>query len=378
MTFRFKVFNRQFGFTLVELLVVITIIAILMGMLLPAINSFREMANRTTCSSNLKQLALATLEYENTHEILPPACTPSGTVPKKTENVPGMTPTNQRENWIIHILPMMEQEALFTEIGAYLKDNAKGIGDTFSQLTGKPKMEEIRSREIKTLLCPSDRLNRTPFIDESGNAWGRCNYGANIGIGKADDMGNNKWWSKPNAKGVMGPRMSVRISDIKDGASNTILIGEIRAGINSSDTRGTWAMGGAGPSATAKNGFLGGEAYGPNAANPNQIGKGDVVFNCNTGKLAMDVKERTRIGLPCTDGSTSNVQATNRSLHSGGVNVAFADGNTRFISDSIGLGDVLSGTNVQADALDSFYKLGVWDKLILSCDGQPIDAESLQ
>ena len=377
MTYKFKVFNRQFGFTLVELLVVITIIAILMGMLLPAVNSFREMANRTTCSSNLKQLALATLEYEHTHQILPPACTQSGTVPKKTENVAPMTPTNQRENWIIHILPMMDQEALYNEIGVYLKGNATAIGASFNQITGQPTMAQIRSRQLKTFLCPSDRLNRTPFVDGEGNSWGRCNYGANMGIAQADYMGNNSWWSKPNAKGVMGPRMSLRITDIKDGASNTILIGEIRAGINSEDTRGTWAMGGAGPSATAKNGFLGGEAYGPNATPP-ALGKGDAVFNCNNGKLAMDTKERTRIGLPCTDGSTSNIQATNRSSHSGGVNLAFADGNTRFISDSIGLGTVVPSIT-QPTGLDTIGKqLGVWDRLILSSDGQPIDAEAIQ
>ena len=378
MTYKFKVFNRHFGFTLVELLVVITIIAILMGMLLPAVNSFREMAHRTTCSSNLKQLALATLEYEHTHEILPPACTQSGTVPNKKTNVAEMTPGNQRENWIIHILPMMEQTALFEEISAYLKDNDKAIGAQFtSTISGLPSMDEIRKRRLKPLLCPSDRLNSTPFVDGSQQEWGRGNYAANIGIGKADDMGNISWWSKPNAKGVMGPRMSIRISDIKDGASNTILIGEIRAGINANDPRGVWAMGGAGPSATSKNGFLGGEANGPNATNPDTPGKGDAIFNCNTGKLGMDVKERTRIGLPCTDGSNSNIQATNRSSHSGGVNLAFADGNARFISDTINLGEVLNITD--ADALDSTaITLGVWDRLILSSDGQPIDAESIQ
>ena len=373
---KFRALNRHTGFTLVELLVVITIIGMIIGMLLPAVNSAREASRGMQCRNNLTQLALATLGYEQTHEILPPACTPSGTVPNKKADVDPMTPTNQRENWIIHILPMLDQATLFEEIAVYLKNNTKAIGDTFSQITGQPKMEDIRSREIKSFLCPSDRLNRTPFIDESGYSWGRCNYGANMGTGQAEKLGNIDWWSKPNAKGVMGPRMSVRISDIKDGASNTILIGELRAGVNSSDARGTWAMGGAGPSATAKNGFLGGEAYGPNAVDPS-TNKGDAVVNCNSGSLAMDVKERTRIGMPCTDGSSANIQATNRSLHPGGVNVAFADGGARFIPNSIGLGTVSDITD--ANALDSIGKeLGVWDRLILSSDGQPIDAEALQ
>ena len=373
---KFRTFNRLAGFTLVELLVVITIIGMIIGMLLPAVNSAREASRGMQCRNNLKQLALASLGYEQTHEMLPPACTQSGTGPNKKTDVAAMTPLNQRENWIIHILPNLDQATLYEEFVAYLKDNTKGIGESFSTITGQPSMADIRSREISTFLCPTDRLNRTPYVDDSGNSWGRCNYAANIGTGQAEKMGNISWWSKPNAKGVMGPRMSVRITDIKDGASNTILIGEIRAGVNSSDPRGTWAMGGAGPSATAKNGFLGGQAYGPNAADPANPGYGDYVYNCKQALLGTDAKERIRIGLPCQEGAMTNVQATNRSLHPGGVNVAFADGGARFIPNTVALGTVSNITD--ANALDKFSELGVWDRLVLSSDGQSIDADALQ
>ena len=90
----------------------------------------------------------------------------------------------------------------------------------------------------------------------------------------------------------------------------------------------------------------------------------------------MDPKERTRIGLPCTDGTNANIQATNRSLHPGGVNVAFADGGARFIPTSVSLGTIKNATS--ADAIESNVQLGVWDKLILCSDGQSIDADSLQ
>lgn len=372
----FNLPRRQSGFTLVELLVVIVIIAMLIGMLLPAVNSARESMRKTQCANNLKQLGLACITYENLLEFLPPASTPSGVVPIKKADVPKMTPTNQRENWIIHILPQMELGTLFEEMAALLKDNTKSIGESgFSPAAGKPAMSTLRAREISSFLCPTDRNNRIPFIDNGLN-WGRLNYAANMGINYADKMGNNTWWSKPNARGVMGPRFSLRISDIKDGASNTILLGEIRTGLNSSDPRGVWAMGGAGPSATARNGFLGGEAYGPNAADPNMADKGDTIYNCSSSAIAVAAAERTRLGMPCTEGSSNNIQAGNRSLHIGGVNVVLADGSTKFIADTISLGTV-SASDDEA-TIDAYYELGVWDKLILSSDGQTIDAESLQ
>ena len=92
--------------------------------------------------------------------------------------------------------------------------------------------------------------------------------------------------------------------------------------------------------------------------------------------MGTDAKERIRIGMPCQEGAATNIQATNRSLHPGGVNVAFADGGARFIPNSIGLGTVSNITD--ANALDNFSELGVWDKLVLSSDGQSIDAESIQ
>ncbi|MBR6436079.1 MAG: DUF1559 domain-containing protein, partial [Thermoguttaceae bacterium] len=134
---KYKTFNRHVGFTLVELLVVITIIGMLIGMLLPAINSARESSRGMQCRNNLKQLGMAILGYEQIHEILPPACTPSGVVPSKKVNVAPMTPTNQRENWIIHILPNLDQTNLFEEIAAYLKGNTNAIGAINTTLTGK-------------------------------------------------------------------------------------------------------------------------------------------------------------------------------------------------------------------------------------------------
>ncbi len=367
-----------FGFTLVELLVVISIIGMMMGMLLPAVNSARAAMRRMQCSNNLKQLSLAVLGYEQVQEFLPPACSPSGDrkkVPNKTTNLEAMTPYNQRENWVINILPNLDQLTLYREIQDLL---TKSPTSSMSELTGKASsgstIESIRGRQLASLLCPSDTNNRLQFIDSKSGAWGRLNYAANMGINDAVNMSNHTWWSKPNARGVMAPRFSLRVSDIKDGASNTILLGEIRTGLNSADNRGVWALGGAGTSATARNGYFGGEANGPNAADATIANLGDQVFNCSDSALGVDAKERTRLGMPCKDGATTNIQAGNRSLHTGGINVAFADGSTHWISNSISLS---SSTCDSIDQVDTFYDLGVWDRIILSFDGQTVDAESL-
>jgi len=99
--------GRRFGFTLVELLVVITIIGILVALLLPAVQSAREAARRAQCQNNLKQLGLAVLEYESAVRIFPPSSHWAPGVAPQTRN-----PSDLRENWVIMVLPYLEQRAL--------------------------------------------------------------------------------------------------------------------------------------------------------------------------------------------------------------------------------------------------------------------------
>jgi prepilin-type processing-associated H-X9-DG protein len=157
----------------------------------------------------------------------------------------------------------------------------------------------------------------------------------------------------------MGANASLRIDDLRDGTTNTVLIGEIRAGMIPQDPRGVWAMSGACPSALWAHGYINDDN------GPNYNGRyGDDTPTCSEAEAAAGgAAQLIQLGMSCA-GSFPNTQQTARSLHSGGVNVCLADGSVRFISDFVELGT--SGTPPQC--------LGLWDKLNLSRDGSPIDA----
>ena len=363
------------AFTLVELLVVISIIGVLMGLLLPAVNGARESARRLQCNNNSHQLALACIVYSEKHECFPPALVPTTKPTNLYTNIDGPVYNNQRENWVILALPMMEQTSFYEEIydlmsnSSFLSTSISENG--FTPKSGKSpyaKMDELRAREISTFLCPSDRNNRTPFMDSAGNNWGRINYGANIGLCPVTEMGNMGNWQKSSFCGVMGPRFSLTPEQISDGASNTILLSELRSGLNNMDSRGTWALGGAGPSATSGNGSYGGQAAGPNNSNPDS----DSVQFCSSIGIS-DPNERARLGMPCT--GSSNIRATARSMHKGGVNAAFADGSVHWISDGIDISASVVPDKTTADAGEPLFT--IWDCLLLSKDGKTFSMQDL-
>lgn len=365
------------AFTLVELLVVITIIGILMGLLLPAVNSARESARRLQCNNNAHQLSLACIAYSEKHETLPPAMVPTTKKSTLYQNIDGPVYNNQRENWVILVLPMLDQTSMYEEIFDLLS-NALTVSlseDSFTPKSGKSpyaKMSELRSREINSFLCPSDRNNRTMFTDSTGNNWGRINYGANIGLRSATDMGNMEYWQDSRYSGVMGPRFSLTPEQISDGASNTILLSELRAGLNNMDSRGTWALGGPGPSATCGNGSIGGQAAGPN----NLKADSDAVQFCSDSAIGVTSAERARLGMPCTN--DSNIRAGARSMHKGGINAAFADGSVHWISDAIDISKSIVPPDfeeITQGATDTKYS--IWDCLLLSKDGKTFSLEDL-
>jgi len=366
------------GFTLVELLVVITIIAILIALLLPAVQAAREAARLLQCQNNMKQLGLAVLNYEAQYRIFPP----SSHWEPGTVLTMGQRPdlTRIRENWVILVLPFLEQQGLY---------------DTFdlrypiSAAVNAP----ARATRLSVMLCPSDaKYNQRPFMGSLhsqtaplGDNWARGNYGANASMGQMYNspydptyrwyfaaFGNSVGWKNNDLRGVMGANTSVTMAQITDGASNTCLLGELRAGVTDFDARGTWAMS-SGASALWCHGGFHGDDYGPNC--PHIISDDPIACTAiraafGNGNQNLGAEALVAEGMPCYPADVFQVQQTTRSLHRNGVNLCFCDGSVHFISDFIQV--VPSGG--QDPGTPAAYKgppFSVWDRLMASADGWP-------
>ncbi len=337
---------RARGFTLVELLVVIAIISILIALLLPAVQAAREAARRAKCQNNLKQVALGLLEYEESRGIFPPGSVWDTTV----ASVDTRDESKLLESWVILILPFIEQQGL---ADAFVPDTY--ISDEVNR--------QPRGAEIPYMLCPSDAYNRVKMNGTSagsgsdtydlGDGWARGNYAASAGLftmsGDIADKHSTTWFNNPTKRGVMAANHSLCMAEIRDGATNTILAAEIRAGLTEYDTRGTWAMAGACASTLYACGD-GTDDSGPNAA----TGNPDDMRNCDKLLAVYDIDTLNYQRMGCYH--SANKQQTARSMHEGGVHVALADGTVQWISD--------------------FIDLYVWDYLICSADYELVPAGS--
>src|SRR5262249_16146078 len=184
------------GFTLVELLVVIAIIAVLIGLLLPAVQKVREAANRIKCQNNLKQLGLAAQNYHDTRGHLPPAI---GYTPLVTNSVWG--------HHFFHLLPYLEQGNLYQRAWGPVALTTGPVTMYF------PGNNYVYSEKLSVLLCPSDpSVGGDGVVTVNGISWGASCYPSN-GQVFADPIRRN-------------PQGKTRFADIPDGTSNTILYAE--------------------------------------------------------------------------------------------------------------------------------------------------------
>jgi prepilin-type N-terminal cleavage/methylation domain-containing protein len=322
------------GFTLIELLVVIAIIAILIGLLLPAVQKVREAASRAKCQNNLKQWALACHSYADVNQGLPSAMVDPGA----TNYVQPNNTTGYGPNWIILVMPYIEQSAAYNQQSA-------SINSWLSNVNTNHNWRNLRSLTFNYVQCPSDPRTSTPYSGAGGN-WARGNYAANQGPtgSSARDGGSTSPQYGLSGRGPFWittrmPHRCMTIQGISDGSSNTIMIGEVLAGFNATDTRGTWALGHIGASSVG--------AFGYSDANvPNSKASGaDDITGCPSPSPAQQ-------NLGCWQSCPNSTQATLRSAHTGGVNAAMGDGTVRFIRDSI--------------SQQTFYQLGS------AQDGRPL------
>jgi prepilin-type N-terminal cleavage/methylation domain-containing protein/prepilin-type processing-associated H-X9-DG protein len=213
--------SRRSGFTLIELLVVIAIIAILIGLLLPAVQKVREAAARVQCMNNLKQLSTALQDYHNVYKRFPPAYKASPP-PLFGNPQPGW-------GWGSFILPFIEQDPLYKVLQV---DTAKFGGGANPAL---PTPDE--QTKLAVFRCPSDN---GPDLNPIRRNFAMSNYRATMGtISKSDphyglfyenlDFGKYPVGIGTTGRGgVMFENSKIKITDIKDGTSNTVIIGECK------------------------------------------------------------------------------------------------------------------------------------------------------
>ncbi len=277
----------RFAFTLIELLVVIAIIAILIGLLLPAVQKVREAASRMKCSNNLKQIGLGLMNLHNVESKFPPAY--------------NFLPAPIEIPWLYFLLPYVEQENLF---------KTGTITQNFGSLPNQNST--ISATLLPGYSCPSD-IPSTPGTFGLG-MYGKGNYAANGGIGP---MNSNFYTPSTSivTLGVFTVNTQIRITDITDGTSNTALASELRKVAGPNDWRGVMYY---------PEGSIYQHNRTPNTAIPD---------NFRTG-FCTSTTEVPCIGTYTTAFNRSVILSV-RSTHTGGVNLVLCDGSVRFATNSI-------------------------------------------
>ena len=257
--------NRGRAFTLIELLVTIAIIGLLVAILLPVLQKVREQSRRVRCTNNMKQIGTALLGFHQQVNRFPySSYWPPGVDIEKKNN------PDLHRTWIIAILAFLEGQEIYNEFDLTLP-----ITD--------PKNASTRSRRIPSFLCPSDPYNDQPFNGSAcsltsnlGDNWARCNYAANAALGYMTDKSfpsecglpmnaayDSDSWRDDRIRGVMGANISIGHKKLYDGATQTVLVAEIRAGVTEFDCRGVWAMAGGCTNSLWGHGYCG-DDWGPN------------------------------------------------------------------------------------------------------------------
>jgi prepilin-type N-terminal cleavage/methylation domain-containing protein len=297
--------SRRTGFTLIELLVVIAIIAVLIGLLLPAVQKVREAASRAECLNNLKQLGLALHNYHDAHGSFPPGFVSQTTGPwpgGSSDPVPEVGP-----GWSLfaHILPQMEQDNLHRSINFALP-----IADSANAAA--------RRTFVKGYVCPSDTAPRLIAITDSGNPPADTNTPVPITeaavCSYAGVLGDGAYEQLPFT-GVFHRNSRVRFADITDGTSGTVGVGERTSQFSAN----SWV------------GVVPGQetVYSPTAR---EYDPARPSLRARPAITAVLVHVRITSGAPNAFGNSPGSFA---SSHPGGAQFLNMDGSCRFISGSV-------------------------------------------
>ncbi len=334
--------KRQQGFTLVELLVVIAIIGILVALLLPAVQAAREAARRTQCTNQLKQLALAVMNYESQQGTFPPAgkyigewgITPTGKtcdtgkqVNTRVQAYHATSTNGPGTSWMLEILPFIELNNIYdrwdqqSNIGRYNtsvpENNATLAGTDIQQFYCPSRRDSIRTEDTQMLGSGIRRLNA-----------GGTDYGCNIGNGNAWNNEDEFRKLHPGNRTIgldyerIGPfefNKGTKISKITDGTSKTVMLGELQR-IYLDDTEIVALYGSTVPS----------KAYWMFRSQDGWAEGGlPTAFSMNPPNLCPSV------GTPAgAEGINNFLSEYPGSDHPGGAHFAMSDGSTLFISEN--------------------------------------------
>jgi prepilin-type N-terminal cleavage/methylation domain-containing protein/prepilin-type processing-associated H-X9-DG protein len=335
------------GFTLIELLVVIAIIAVLISLLLPAVQSAREAARRMQCSNNMKQIGLAMHNYEGI----------AGTFPMTGVIDTRPTAFAHWVGWSGHarILPLMEQGPMFNSVN-------------FTLPYTRPDNYTVASTTVSSFICPSELdSSPTPPSDFFNTPKAVSNYGLNMGDWFVFAAGG------PVNRAVFAPNTCRKFSNFTDGTSNTVLASEVKVrgpefncipGLSNISNPASVPDPTADPFTVAPEygGTCGGVGQGHTAwvdGNAQETGM-TTAWPPNKQILGLHGEGDLDLqGTPLFMGGALGptfAAITSRSYHPGGVNAVFADGSVRFIKSSIAgpiwraLGSVSGGEVISADA----------------------------
>ncbi len=372
--------KRRSGFTLVELLVVIAIIGILVALLLPAVQSAREAARRTSCVNSMKQDALACINFESAKTYLPPggpscvASQPTG--PKPVWFVAGTQAGGEcyGPNWAAQLLNYLEEGAAANLAAEALKNFPEDADEANPMDNWDLKRGEFGgfgARIHKSFLCPSSASESEQLLyndeDEGTSGMGlaflsKTNRVACFGSGTMQDATPVRTPAtalfpniKPQNSGLFGIELikkfpvasrvgkGIRVAKATDGLSKTVMLSEVlvwketnktedtgsASYSGNDDWRGTWMIPSMG--ASAFSGF-----YPPNVrpGSGSEQNALDLIPACGTeigNQSSADFSQ-----LPCKELKDSGqTYASARSAHPGGVNAALGDASVRFVNDDV-------------------------------------------